>query len=112
MTATELGDWYTYFGVTSFTHQLIDPEFAALSNTVVSLVAGSKDISFNDFLLLKHSEETADTDDSLLMTAGEGSAGEYVMSQQIADLVNNLSDDSISFTEQVGHVERQLQQAA
>lgn len=38
-------------------------------------MAGSKDISLNDFLLLKHSEETADTDDSLLMTAGEGIAG-------------------------------------
>lgn len=72
MTATELGDWYTYFGVTPFTHQLLDLEFAALSNTVVSLVASSKDISLNDFLLLKHSE---DTDDSLLMTAGEGIAG-------------------------------------
>ena len=29
MTATELGDWYTYFGVTPFTYQLIDLEFAA-----------------------------------------------------------------------------------
>ncbi|EAB8791654.1 hypothetical protein YG57_26590, partial [Salmonella enterica subsp. enterica] len=48
MTATELGDWYTYFGVTPFTHQLIDLEFAALSNTVVSLVGGSKDLSLND----------------------------------------------------------------
>ncbi|HAT1512351.1 TPA: phage tail assembly protein T [Morganella morganii] len=75
MTATELGDWYAYFGVTPFTHQLIDLEFAALSNTVVSLVGGSKDLSLNDFLLLKHSEEAADTDDSLLMTAGEGIAG-------------------------------------
>lgn len=34
------------------------------------------------------------------------------MSQQIADLVINLSADSTSFTEQVGRVERQLQQAA
>ncbi|MGJ7167339.1 phage tail assembly protein T [Morganella morganii] len=75
MTATELGDWYTYFGVTPFTYQLIDLEFAALSNTVVSLVGGSKDLSLNDFLLLKHSEETGEADDSLLMTAGEGIAG-------------------------------------
>lgn len=34
------------------------------------------------------------------------------MSQQIADLVINLSADSTSFTEQVGRVEHQLQQAA
>lgn len=34
------------------------------------------------------------------------------MGQQIADLVINLSADSTSFTEQVGRVERQLQQAA
>lgn len=31
------------------------------------------------------------------------------MSQQIADLVINLSANSTSFTEQVGRVERQLQ---
>ena len=34
------------------------------------------------------------------------------MSQQIADLVINLSADSTTFTEQVGRVERQLLQAA
>ena len=75
MSASELGHWYSYFGVMPFTSHLIDLEFAALSNTVVALVGGGKDISLNDFCLLKHSEETGETDDSLLMTAGEGIAG-------------------------------------
>ncbi len=76
MTATELGDWYRYFDVMPFSAQLLDLEFAALSHTVVSLVAGITDISLKDFSLLQKNTPGCETDDSLLMTAGEGITGE------------------------------------
>ncbi|HHN8349291.1 TPA: phage tail assembly protein T [Morganella morganii] len=75
MTATELGDWYRYFGAMPFSAQLLDLEFAALSHTVVSLVAGKTDISLNDFSLLQQDTAGSETDDSLLMIAGEGLSG-------------------------------------
>ncbi|GAA0328235.1 phage tail assembly protein T [Morganella psychrotolerans] len=75
MTATELGDWYRYFGVMPFSAQLLDLEFAALSHTVVSLVAGATDISLKDFSLLQKNISGSETEDSLLMAAGEGITG-------------------------------------
>jgi phage tail assembly protein T len=76
MTSSELADWQRYFTHTPFSHRLLDAEFAALSSTMVSLVAGECGLNAEDFSLLARSGTDNVMTDEMLMTVAESMGGE------------------------------------
>lgn len=76
MSSSELADWQRYFMHTPFSHRLLDAEFAALSNTLVSLATGECELNAEDFSLLTPSGSDVRMTDEMLMAMAESMGGE------------------------------------
>lgn len=74
MSASELGEWATYFGRHSFTDALLDAEFSTLKSLMVMLMSGEK-VEAGDFSLMPDPEPSSEKNDDEMMFAGQGIFG-------------------------------------